>query len=95
MLVLVIIPQETVEKASMGHVDRNTFTPQQLSVEKLIKEQNFNWKVTSNLSDVSSCLVLVAGWGVSSGVVVLRCVVLRCVVLRCVALRCVGTRRVG
>ena len=41
----------------MGHVDPNTFTPQQLSVEKLIKDQNFNWKVTG----------LTLSIGVSSG----------------------------
>lgn len=29
----------------MTQVDHSTFTPQQLSVEKLIKEQNFTWKV--------------------------------------------------
>lgn len=28
----------------MTQMDRSTFTPQQLSVEKLIKEQNFTWK---------------------------------------------------
>lgn len=37
--------QETVEQASMGQVDHDTLTPTQLSVEKLIKEQNFTWKV--------------------------------------------------
>ncbi len=37
--------QEAVEEASMTQVDHSTFTPQQLSVEKLIKEQNFTWKV--------------------------------------------------
>eukprot|EP00903_Cladosiphon_okamuranus_P011787 g11078.t1 len=33
-----------VEEASMTQMDHSTFTPQQLSVEKLIKEQNFTWK---------------------------------------------------
>lgn len=29
----------------MGNIDRANLTDKQLSVEKLIKEQNFNWKV--------------------------------------------------
>lgn len=37
--------QAAVEKASMTQVDHSSFTPQQLAVEKLIKEQNFTWKV--------------------------------------------------
>lgn len=37
--------QVAVEEASMTQMDRSTFTPQQLAVEKLIKEQNFTWKV--------------------------------------------------
>lgn len=37
--------QEAVEEASMGNVDHETLTQQQLAVEKLIKDQNFNWKV--------------------------------------------------
>ena len=37
--------QDTVEQAARGQIDPNTLTPSQLSVEKLIKEQNFNWKV--------------------------------------------------
>lgn len=37
--------QVAVEEASMTQMDHSTFTPQQLAVEKLIKEQNFTWKV--------------------------------------------------
>lgn len=37
--------QEAVEQASMGQIDPSTLTPSQFAVEKLIKEQNFNWKV--------------------------------------------------
>lgn len=44
----------------MTQVDHSSFTPQQVSVEKLIKEQNFTWKVrylyaTSSSSSVT-CL---------------------------------------
>lgn len=42
---LLFFLQETVEQASMGQIDPSTLTPSQLSVEKLIKEQNFTWKV--------------------------------------------------
>lgn len=42
---VVIILQVAVEEASMGNVDHETLTERQLAVEKLIKEQNFNWKV--------------------------------------------------
>lgn len=47
--------QVAVEEASMTQVDHSTFTPQQLSVEKLIKEQNFTWKVRQTW--VTGCAV--------------------------------------
>lgn len=43
--IAVCVHQVAVEEASMTQMDHSTFTPQQLSVEKLIKEQNFTWKV--------------------------------------------------
>lgn len=39
--------QEAVEEAAMGNADPGSLTPSQLSVEKLIKEQNFTWKVST------------------------------------------------
>lgn len=58
--------QEAVEEAAMGQVDRSTLTPNQITVEKLIKEQNFTWKVCSSSTYgsgvVCSCLLCRLDW---------------------------------
>lgn len=38
----------------MTQMDTSTFTAQQASVEKLIKEQNFTWKVIKGIAGCAS-----------------------------------------
>ncbi|CAM9312650.1 unnamed protein product [Discosporangium mesarthrocarpum] len=44
MLNEILADKEVVEQVAMGHTDHSSLTPSQLAVEKLIKEQNFNWE---------------------------------------------------
>ncbi|CAM9324834.1 unnamed protein product, partial [Choristocarpus tenellus] len=56
MLTEILADKEVVEQAAMGHTDHSSLTPSQIAVEKLIKEQNFNWegiKVEFQLPDAA------------------------------------------